>query len=253
LRYRILGRTGFKVSEFGLGGHEYARFPSPYHFQSSREPGEELNREELLKNQEERNKLIRKAIDSGINYFDTTLVEEAQSLGLALQELGKRDEVIIAAETIHPLKNLDNTPRNRWEDLVSGGVEARLRQLKTDQIDVYNLHMPEVGYSPEKFSVAIQTLETLRDEGKIVSIGASSHDPRFLAELIRIYDSFDAVTVRYNYHLQKAREFLFPLCKALVHTGSDQLQMDSRLPRGKHDNYRDLLYKRIGRTHRDLQ
>jgi len=55
----------------------------------------------------------------------------------------------------------------------------------------------------------------MKEEGKIGWIGSLSHDPRFLAELIRKYDCFDSVMIRYNYHLQEARKMLFPLCKAL--------------------------------------
>jgi len=61
----------------------------------------------------------------------------------------------------------------------------------------------------------LEVLQEFKEEGKAHSIGASSHQPRFLAELIRRYDCFDTVMVRYNYHLHEVRENLFPLTKAL--------------------------------------
>ena len=75
--------------------------------------------------------------------------------------------------------------------------------------------MPEVGYSSERLNVTIEALRELKEEGRIRWIAASSHDSRFLAELIRTFNCFDSVMVRYNYHLQEAREVIFPLCKAL--------------------------------------
>src|SRR3990170_8242565 len=97
MRYMILGRTGLKVSELGLGGHEYRRFLNLRHFPGKRKFEEKVSFEELLETQTQRNKLIKRAIDAGVNYFDTTLVEEAQSLGLALEDLGRRRDIYIAA------------------------------------------------------------------------------------------------------------------------------------------------------------
>ena len=74
--------------------------------------------------------------------------------------------------------------------------------------------MPEVGYSRERFTETIEVLRKLKEEGSIGWIATSSHKPRFLAELIRAYDCFDSVMIRYNYHLQEARDVIFPLCKA---------------------------------------
>jgi len=214
MKYRILGRTGFKVSELGLGGHEYARFLNPVHF-PVRKVEEELSIEELSKGQEERNKLIEKAIKAGVNYFDTTLVEEVQSLGLALKTLGKRKDVYIATEVLWPVKQLKEASRAKWRDMVSEWVEGRLRLLQTDHIDVFNVHMPEEGYSRESFEFLIDSLKEIKAQGEIRAIGAATHKLRFIAELIRKYDCFDAVMIPYNYHLQEARDVLFPLCKAL--------------------------------------
>lgn len=215
VRYRILGRTGMKVSELGLGGHEYGRFLNPVHFPGERKPEEEVSQDVLMATQGPRNELIKRAIEAGINYFDTTLVEEAQSLGVALKTLGKRREVHIAAETLWPLKVLGGLPRSRWRDAVLEMVENRLKVLQTDYIDVFNIHMPEEGYSRKAFEFLIETLSEVKAEGKIRAIGVATHKLNLLAELMRKYDCFDTVMVPYNYHRQKARETIFPLCRVL--------------------------------------
>jgi len=209
LRYRVLGRTGLRVSELGFGGHEYRRWLNTYHF-----PGD-YDREEFLKTQPERNGFVERAIDSGVNFFDTTLREEAESLGSALKTLGRRRDVHVAAMIVFPFRKMDEGPRTEWRDVIIDGVEDRLRTLQTDYIDIFNIHMPEDHYSSDKLKMALGALEEFREQGKIGWIGASSHELRFLAELIRRYDCFDSIMVRYNFHLQEAEKVIFPLTKAL--------------------------------------
>ena len=213
MKYRVLGRTGLKVSELGMGGHEYARHLNLSHFQGDRELEEPVGVNELLETQDPRTNLIKEAISSGINYFDTTLIEEAQSLGLALETLGERDKVHLTAEVISPFRRIEGSTKSALMRAMVFGVEGRLKILRTDRIDVFNLHMPEDGYSREKFKAFIEALKRLREEGKIGAIGTTCHQPRFLAELIREHDCFDVVTVPYSYHLKDTRKVLFPLCK----------------------------------------
>ncbi len=210
MRYRILGRTKLKISEIGLGGHEYRR-PLP----TTLGRWGELDFEKFTATQPVRNEIVRRAIDLGINYFDTTRMEEAMSLGSALKSLGARENIHIAAMIVFPFRKMEENPKSKWRDIVWDGIGSSLKWLQTNYVDVFNLHMPEDNYSQEKLKLIIDVFREAREEGKIGWVGASSHDPRFLAELIRKYDCFDVVMVRYNYYLQEAREVLFPLCKAL--------------------------------------
>lgn len=215
MKYRVLGRTGLRVSELGLGGHEYERILSAAHFAGKRKFEEPVSIEEFLETQGPRNELIKRAMDAGVNYFDTGQIEEPQSLGLALEALGRRKDVYIAAEAMSPVRKLKDTPKERWREATMEGVEERLKLLRTNHIDVYNVHTPESDYSRDRFEAIISVLKEVKDQGKIGAIGAACHDVRFLAELIRKYDCFDSVMVPYNYHLQEAKHALFPLCKAL--------------------------------------
>jgi aryl-alcohol dehydrogenase-like predicted oxidoreductase len=215
MKYRVLGRTGFSVSELGLGGHEYARFLNPYHFPAKRKPEELVKRQELLQTQAHRNRLIEHAIDAGVNYFDTGVIEECQSLGLALETIGRRDEVHIAAEMMGPVAGLESVPRARWRDTILEGVEERLKILGTSYIDVFNVHEVANRYSGDRFEFVLGVLGELKGQEKIRFIGVADHQPRFVAELMRKFNCFDSVMIPYNYDHQEAKQALFPLCKAL--------------------------------------
>jgi len=89
MKYRVLGRTGLKVSELGFGGHEYRR-PLP----TTLGKWGDINLKEFKEKQPQRTPLIEKGIEQGINYFDATQPEEAKSLGIALKELRAREDTI---------------------------------------------------------------------------------------------------------------------------------------------------------------
>lgn len=210
MKYRILGRTGLKVSELGFGGHEYRR-PLP----TTLCRWGEIDLEEFMRKQLQRNELIKEAIGLGINYFDTTQPEEAKSLGFALKDVGAREDVHVALMILRPLSRMAEKSKDNWRQIIIKDVEEKLDLLQSNYTDILNVHMPEICYSRERLIALINVLEELKQNGKIRSIAASSHQPRFLAEVIRTHDCFDSVMVRYNYHMQEAKKVLFPLCKVL--------------------------------------
>jgi len=210
VKYRVLGRTGLKVSELGFGGHEYRR-PLP----TTLGRWGEIDIEKFMKTQPARNALVRRAIELGVNFFDATQPEETKSLGLALREVGADSSVHLATMILRPLSKMADKPRSEWRQTVREEVEKNLQLLQMDHTDILNLHMPEIDYSKERLTAALDVLQEYRNEGRIGFVGASSHHLRFLAELMRKYDCFDTVMIRYNYHLQEARDIIFPLAKAL--------------------------------------
>jgi aryl-alcohol dehydrogenase-like predicted oxidoreductase len=210
LKYRVLGRTGLRVSELGFGGHEYRR-PLP----TTLGRWGEIDEDKFTQTQPARNQLIKEAIGAGINFFDATQPEETKSLGLALKELGVKNDIHVAIMILTPFSKMSKTPRSEWRQIIRYDVEKSLKLLQADYADLLNMHMPERDYSQQRLTVALEVLQELKEEGKIGFIGASSHQPRFLSEVMRKYDCFDSVMIRYNYHLQEARDVIFPLAKTL--------------------------------------
>jgi aryl-alcohol dehydrogenase-like predicted oxidoreductase len=210
LKYRVLGRTGLKVSELGFGGHEYRR-PLP----TTLGCWGEIDEAKFMQTQPARNRLIKEAIEAGINFFDATQPEETKSLGLALKNLEVKNDIHVAIMILTPFSKMSENPRSEWRRIIRDDVEKSLRLLQADYADLLNMHMPEINYSQQRLTAALEVLKELKEEGKIGFIGASSHQPKFLGEVIRKYDCFDSVMIRYNYHLQEAGDVIFPLAKML--------------------------------------
>ena len=159
--------------------------------------------------------MIKEAISAGVNFFDATQPEETKSLGLALKELGVKKDIHVAIMILTPFIKMRDNLRSEWRQIIRDDVEKTLKLLQADHADLVNMHMPERNYSPQRLGVALEVLKELKEEGKIGFIGASSHQPRFLGEVMRKYDCFDSVMIRYNFHLQEVRDVIFPLAKIL--------------------------------------
>jgi aryl-alcohol dehydrogenase-like predicted oxidoreductase len=201
MKYRVLGRTGYPVSELGFGGHEYRR-PLP----TTLGRWGKIDLEQFRKGQSRRNHIIKRAIDTGINFFDVTQPEEHKSLGLALKETNARERVYIAIMILRPFDQIKDKPITEWQQFLFDDVNEKLALLQSNYADVLNVHMPEISFSRKRLSAALEVFNALQREGRIRRLGASSHQIRFLAEIIRKYDCFDSVMVRYNYHMQEARD-----------------------------------------------
>ncbi len=184
MQKRRLGRTNLKVSVIGFGGIPIVKV-----------------------SKKEAYKMIRRAYDLGINYFDTARAygDGEEKLGMALE--GIREEVIVATKTHQ---------RTR-EDAARAGLKQSLRKLRTERVDIVFLH----GIDDEKtLKQAMKTegsltaLKEARTKGKIDFIGISGHRPYILAKAIKTGE-FDVILVPLNLVNREATEELLPLAKEL--------------------------------------
>jgi aryl-alcohol dehydrogenase-like predicted oxidoreductase len=194
MRYRKFGLTGFQVSEIGfgawaIGGNGHGNSYGPTQDAESQ-------------------RSIKTALDLGCTFFDTADVygfgHSEELLGEALK--GNRDRVIIATKGGSDFYH--NPPRlNFTETHLMFAVEESLKRLKTDYIDLYQLHNPP--FSLIEHGRLFEPLEKLKTQGKIRNYGISIHDP---AEgLLAMKNGKPAaIQVVYNYLRRDAAEELFP-------------------------------------------
>jgi len=129
--------------------------------------------------------LIHKAIDSGMNFFDTAdLYEQGKNeeiLGKALSY--KRNDVIVATKVGNQMRpdgsGWDWNPRKEY---ILKSVEGSLKRLRTDYIDLYQLHG---GTIEDQIDETIEAFELLKQQGKIRHYGISSIRPNVIKEYVR--------------------------------------------------------------------
>jgi predicted aldo/keto reductase-like oxidoreductase len=178
---RKLGRTNLEVGVIGFGAMWLP----------------ELKAEECIQ-------VVRRAVDLGVNYFDTArgYGDSEEKLGSALQEI--RDKCVIASKT---------GSKTRKESLEE--VKKSLKALKTDRIDILQLHGIDNSETLKKvMSVggALETCKEARSKGLVDFIGISSHRPNVLAEAVKTGE-FDMVLVPLNVLTRQPLEEFVPLAK----------------------------------------
>jgi aryl-alcohol dehydrogenase (NADP+) len=149
VHHRTLGRTGIKVSPYGLGALMFATT-------MGNDPGDSA-------------RIIHKAIDAGINVIDTADAygDSEEVVGKALQ--GRRDDVVLATKFGRPTGQ-DPNHRGASRRWIVTAVENSLRRLQTDHIDLYQLHRPDPDTDIED---TLAALTDLIRSGKVRAIGAS--------------------------------------------------------------------------------
>ncbi|MEU8251797.1 aldo/keto reductase [Nonomuraea sp. NPDC048916] len=152
MRHRILGGTGIEVTTHCLGTMMFGSAGNPDHDDSIR--------------------IIRTALDHGINFVDTADMysagESEEIVGKALQ--GRRDEVVLSTKVHFQMGEGPNRSGNsrRW---IMREVEASLKRLRTDWIDLYQIHRPDHRTDIEE---TLSALTDLVRQGKIRAFGSSA-------------------------------------------------------------------------------
>lgn len=191
MQYRSFGKTDFHVSALGLGTMRLPR---------SRFIPQKVNVQQSIK-------LMRHAIDSGINYFDTAwpyhLGQSEKIIGKALQD-GYREKV-------HLVSKLPMFLISR-ESEFDFYLHSSLKRLQTDHLDTYLFHaFSKNTFERMKKLNLLDKMKKARDEGKIKNIGFSFHDTLPVFKEIVDYFDWDVVQIQYNYMdtaLQAGREGL---------------------------------------------
>ncbi|WP_295514143.1 aldo/keto reductase [uncultured Pseudomonas sp.] len=153
---------------------------------------------------------IRGAVQGGINLIDTAPVygfgRSEEIVGKALE--GIRDQAVIATKVALEWPN-EEVRRNASAARIRQEVEDSLRRLRTDRIDLYQVHWPDPQVPHEETA---RELERLRQEGKILAIGVSNYSPEQL-EAFRQFANPSTVQPPYNLFERAIEADVLPYAK----------------------------------------
>lgn len=210
MEYRTLGRTGLKVSELCLGTMTF---------------GENFFNIAVV-NQSDADRMVARAFDAGINFFDTADVysfgESEEVLGRALKKSGvTRNKMIVATKVRSPMSDAaasgtgdpNNVGLSRQH--IFAAVDDSLRRLGTDYIDLYQVHGWDVLTPIDE---TLRALDDLVVAGKIRYIGCSNWTARHLMKALMLSEKNDRarfVSLQAYYSIvgRDLEYDLLPLCR----------------------------------------
>jgi aryl-alcohol dehydrogenase-like predicted oxidoreductase len=202
MEYVNLGSTGLKVSRICLGTMTY---------------GSKQWREWILEEEESR-PFYRRAIEAGINFFDTadvySLGASEEITGRALKEFGpSRDKVVIATKVFNAMGDDPNQSGLSRKHILHA-IDDSLRRLQTDYVDLYQIHRFDPHTPIEE---TLEALDQVVRSGKALYIGASSMAAWQFLKMLHTSDLMGLarfVTMQNHYNLvyrEEEREMI-PLC-----------------------------------------
>jgi len=200
--YVRFGNTGITVSKLCLGTMTY---------------GEPTDRWPWALNEEQSRPFIKKALELGINFFDTADVYTAGAsekvVGKALKDFAKRDDVVLATKVFNPMGPGPNDKGLSRKHIMSA-IDASLQRLGTDYVDLYQIHRWDYDTPIE------ETMEALHDvvkAGKARYIGASSMyswqfaQAQYIADLNN-WTRFVSMQPHYNLVYREEEREMIPFC-----------------------------------------
>ena len=203
MKYVKLGNSGLEVSRICLGCMSFGAASPGMHNWGLDEAASRP--------------IIERALDLGVNFFDTanaySLGTSEEIVGRALRDMANRDEVVVATKVYFPMHRGRNA-RGLSRKAIMTGVEASLRRLGTDYIDLYQIHRWDDRTPIE------ETLAALHDtvaSGKVRYIGASSmwawqlSKALYTSEL-RGFSKFISMQNQYSLLQREEEREMHPLC-----------------------------------------
>ena len=201
--YVSLGRTGLKVSKLCLGTMTY---------------GDPAWRSWVL-TEEAGRPFIKRALECGINFFDTADVYSSgvseEILGRAVRDFATRDNVVIATKVFFPMSANQND-RGLSRKHIMSAIDASLRRLGTDYVDLYQIHRWDPDTPIEETLLALHDVVRA---GKARYIGASSMWAWQFATALQLaerngWTRFVSMQNHYNLVYREEEREMLPLCEA---------------------------------------
>jgi aryl-alcohol dehydrogenase-like predicted oxidoreductase len=203
MKYRTLGKTGFKVSEVSLGTWQLGgRWGEEFSYETAEE-------------------ILGKAVDGGVNFIDTADVyndgHSEKAIGKFLKKVKER--IYVATKAGRRLVPHNKEGYNRKN--ITGFVEDSLKNLDVEAIDLLQLHCPptEVYNDPEVFGI----LDGLKEKGKILNYGVSVEK---VEEALKAIEYPDVATVQIIYNMFRHK----PADEFFSHAGRRNVGIIVRVP-----------------------
>lgn len=202
MRYRMMGQTGLKVSELCLGTMTFGSAPG-----KDMVPGSD---------EAESRRVLDTFLEQGGNFIDTadgySDSRSEEILGRGLK--GKRDSVVLATKVFFPSGATPNEKGLSRKHIMEA-VEASLRRLQTDRIDLYQVHCFD-SHTP--LEETLSTLDMLVRQGKVLYLGCSNFAGWQLAKALGIsaargWARFDCLQPQYSIVCRSIERELLPLCR----------------------------------------
>ena len=170
-------------------------------------------------NQKDVDTIVHKALDNGVNFFDTARMynngDSEKSLGLALKN--KRNQAIVCSKV---------SPAKAYYKTLKQECEISLKSLGTDYIDIYMMHWPINAYGIKHFTEdpdvinnpptseeAFRALSDLKKEGKIRAVGVSNFGVSQMREALELCPELSVNEMTYNIISRAIEEEILPLCQ----------------------------------------
>jgi aryl-alcohol dehydrogenase-like predicted oxidoreductase len=204
MKYLNLGKTGLKVSKLCMGCMTFGVPDRGEHPWSLPE--------------EQSRPILKRAVELGINFFDTadgySDGTSEEILGRALKDFARREEVVIATKVFLPMRS-DPNGRGLSRKAIFIAIDASLRRLGTDHVDLYQIHRWDNSTPIE------ETLEALHDvvrAGKARYLGASSMFAWQFAKALHLakenrWTRFVSMQNHYNLLYREEEREMLPLCE----------------------------------------
>ena len=204
MEYVKLGNTGLDVSRFCLGCMSFGEAEKWIH--------------QWVLNEEQSRSIIKKALDLGINFFDTANVysmgTSEEFLGRALKDFANRDEVVIATK-LHGRMHEGPNGAGLSRKAIMSEIDKSIKRLGTDYVDLYIIHRWDYNTPIE------ETMEALHDvvkAGKARYIGASAMYAWQFQKALHVAEKngwtrFVSMQNHYNLIYREEEREMLPLCK----------------------------------------
>jgi aryl-alcohol dehydrogenase (NADP+) len=202
MNYVRLGATGLKVSRLCLGVMTYG------------DPGWRP----WILSEEQGRPFIRRALENGINFFDTadmySLGKSEEVLGRALRDFASRDRVVVATKAYYPMSDDPNDRGLSRKHLLSA-IDGSLKRLGMDYVDLYQIHRLDADTTIDE---TVRALDDIVRSGRARYVGASSMAAWQFMKALGTADRhgwtrFVSMQNHYNLVYREEEREMIPLCR----------------------------------------